>query len=53
MAKFVCQVCGWEYDEEVGCEELNIAPGTKIEDLPDDIVCVLCGVDKTNFEKED
>ena len=53
MAKFVCQVCGWEYDENEGCAELNIAPGTKIEELPDDFACVLCGVDKDNFEKEE
>ena len=51
MAKFVCQVCGWEYDEEVGCEELNISAGTKIEDLPDDFECPLCGVGKDVFSE--
>ena len=27
--KYVCDVCGWEYDEEVGYPEGGIAPGTK------------------------
>ena len=26
--KYVCDVCGWEYDEELGCPEKGIAPGT-------------------------
>ncbi|MBQ7352399.1 MAG: rubredoxin [Clostridia bacterium] len=47
--KYVCDACGWEYDEEVGCEECGIAPNTKFEDLPDDFVCPLCGVGKNGF----
>ena len=47
--KYVCSVCGWEYDEELGCEECGIAPGTKWEDIEDDFSCPLCGVDKENF----
>ena len=26
--KYVCDVCGWEYDEENGYPEGGIAPGT-------------------------
>ena len=36
MKKYVCDACGWVYDEEVGCEEKGIPAGTKFEDLPDD-----------------
>lgn len=32
--KYVCGVCGWEYDEEKGDAELGIAPGTKFEVCP-------------------
>ena len=28
--KYVCDVCGWEYDEELGCPEKGIAPGTPL-----------------------
>jgi rubredoxin-NAD+ reductase len=51
MKKYVCEVCGWEYDEAVGDPEHGIAPGTKFEDLPEDFECPLCGVGKDQFEK--
>ena len=53
MSKYVCEVCGWEYDEELGLPEKWIAAGTKFEDLPDDFECALCGVGKENFTKEE
>ena len=49
--KYVCTVCGWEYDEEKGSPENGIAPGTKWEDLPEDFECPLCGVAKDMFEQ--
>ena len=52
MKKYVCDACGWIYDEELGDAESGIAPGTKFEDLPDDFVCPLCGVGKDNFSEE-
>ncbi|MBQ4153841.1 MAG: rubredoxin [Clostridia bacterium] len=50
MKKYVCDVCGWVYDEALGDEENGIAPGTKFEDLDDDFVCPLCGVGKDQFQ---
>ena len=52
MAKYVCSVCGYIYDEEAGYPDQGIAPGTKFEDLPDDFVCPMCGVGKDMFEKQ-
>ena len=51
MAKFVCSVCGYEYDEAVGDPDNSIAPGTLFADLPEDFVCPLCGVGKDQFEE--
>ena len=51
MKKYVCEACGWVYDEELGDPENGIAPGTKFEDLPDDFVCPLCGVGKDMFSE--
>ncbi len=51
MAKFVCDACGWEYDEELGSPENGIAPGTKFADLPDDFECPVCGVGKDSFSE--
>lgn len=50
--KYVCQVCGYVYDEELGETESGIAAGTKWEDLPEDYVCPLCGVGKDEFAEE-
>ncbi len=52
MKKYICDACGWVYDEEAGCEECGIAPGTKFEDLPEDFECPLCGVGKDMFSEE-
>lgn len=52
MKKYVCELCGWEYDESAGAEECGVEPGTRFEDLPDDFVCPLCGAGKEDFAKE-
>ncbi len=49
MKKYVCEVCGWEYDPEAGCPEAGIAPGTPWEEVPADFVCPVCGVGKDEF----
>ena len=49
--KYICSVCGYEYDEEAGDTANGIAPGTKWEDVPDDFSCPLCGVGKNEFEE--
>ena len=51
MKKYVCDACGWEYDEKLGDAENGIAPGTKFEDLPQDFVCPLCGAGKELFSE--
>ena len=51
MKKYVCDVCGWEYDEAKGDPEHGIAPGTKFEDLPEDFECPLCSVGKDQFSE--
>jgi len=42
MAKYICTVCGFIYDEE---EE-----GKRFDELPEDWACPVCGADKTAFE---
>lgn len=49
--KYICEVCGWEYDEELGDTENGITAGTKFEDLPEDFVCPVCSVTKEQFNK--
>ncbi len=52
MAKYVCEVCGWIYDEAEGYPEGGIAPGTRWEDVPADFECPLCAVGKDQFSQE-
>ena len=51
--KYVCDICGYIYDEAEGEPDNGIAPGTKWEDLPEDYVCPLFGVGKDQFSKMD
>jgi len=52
MKTYVCEVCGWSYNEAEGSPDHGIAPGTKFEDLPEDFECPLCGVGKDQFSEE-
>ena len=45
MKKYICEVCGWVYDEE-SCKK-----NVEFEDLPDDFVCPVCGVGKELFSE--
>jgi uncharacterized protein (TIGR02757 family) len=49
MQKYVCDVCGYIYDPEVGDPDNDIEAGTSFEALPDDWVCPMCGASKDDF----
>lgn len=53
MKKYICIVCGYIYDPEIGDEESSIEPGIDFNDLPDDWACPLCFVTKEDFEELD
>jgi rubredoxin len=50
MKKYKCTVCGYIYDPVEGDPDGGIAPGTLFDDIPDDWVCPVCGVSKSDFE---
>lgn len=50
MTKYICSVCQYEYDPELGDPDNEIEPGTTVDDLPDDWVCPVCGAEKSDFE---
>ena len=52
MKKYVCDICGYIYDEAAGDPDNGIAAGTKWEDMPADFVCPLCGVGKESFSEQ-
>jgi Rubredoxin len=51
MKKWVCNVCGWIYDEEAGDPDYGLDAGVTFADLPEDFVCPVCGVGKDEFEE--
>lgn len=51
MKKYVCDVCGYIYDEEIGDPDNGVEAGTKREDVPEDFLCPLCGVGKDEFSE--
>ena len=46
---YVCDACGWEYDEAAGFPEGGIDPDTKWEEIPDNFQCPVCYVGKKRF----
>lgn len=49
MQKYVCDVCGYEYDPAEG-DTPAVPAGTPFEKLPDDWVCPVCGASKDQFK---
>jgi len=47
--KWLCVPCWYVYDENVWDPDGGIAPGTKFEDIPDNWVCPVCWVGKSDF----
>ena len=48
--KYICTICDYIYDPDLGDPDSGIAPGTPFEDLPDDWECPDCNVSKEDFE---
>lgn len=51
MKKYVCEVCGYVYDPNIGDIEHGIPAGTSFEELPKDWICPPCGAGKEHFSK--
>ena len=48
---YVCDLCGYEYNPELGDPDNGVAPGTAWADVPASWVCPLCGAGKESFSK--
>lgn len=47
--RYICDACGFIYDEAKGDPDSGLAPGTRYEDIPDDWECPLCGLSKADL----
>jgi len=52
VQKYICDVCGYIYDPADGDPDNGVTPGTAWENVPDDWVCPICGVDKSVFSPQ-
>ena len=52
MVRYVCTLCGYEYNPAAGDSEYGIAENTDFEDLSPDWCCPLCGAGKEDFSEE-
>lgn len=47
--QYICDACGYIYDEAEGDADGGLPAGTRYADIPDDWACPLCGVTKADF----
>jgi rubredoxin-NAD+ reductase len=47
--KWICDACGYIYDEAKGDPDGGLPPGTRYDDMPDDWQCPLCGLRKIDL----
>ena len=48
--KYVCELCGMIYDEDLGDPKHGYPAGTKITDLPEDYECPGCGSHREAYD---
>ncbi len=47
--RWICDACGYIYDEAKGDADSGLAPGTRFEAIPEEWQCPLCGLTKTDL----
>ena len=50
--KYICDICGYVYDPEIGDPDSGIEAGTAFEDIPAEWHCPECEVSKYYFSEE-
>lgn len=53
MKRYVCDICGYIYDPEIGDDDNKIPPGVDFKDLPESYTCPICSFGKDNFSVEE
>jgi isopentenyl diphosphate isomerase/L-lactate dehydrogenase-like FMN-dependent dehydrogenase/rubredoxin len=50
--KYICTYCNtYAYDEDKGDPDINLKPGTSIQDIPDSWLCPVCGMPKEYLQE--
>jgi len=48
---YICDICGYVYDEVKGDPDNGLAPNTLWENVPEDFACPICSVGKDQFSQ--
>lgn len=51
MDKYICKICAYIYDPNLGDPDNGVSPGTAFENLPEEWTCPVCGATQDEFEK--
>ena len=49
--KYICTICDYVYDPELGDPDGGVAPGTPWSEVADNWFCPVCGAGKVVFEE--
>lgn len=49
---FICPICAYVYEPNLGDDTQGIEPGTSFADLPEDWICPICAAAKSEFISE-
>lgn len=52
MTRYVCTICGHQYNPGAGEPAFGIAPGTDFSSLPKNFCCPVCGAGMPLFREE-
>lgn len=47
--RWICEACGFIYDEAQGDPDSGLAPGTRFADIPEGWECPICGMRKSDL----
>ncbi len=50
MQSYVCELCDYTYEPEIGDPENGVPQGTPFEEIPEDWTCPVCGAGKEEFQ---
>lgn len=52
MKRWVCTICGYVYDPEIGDPANGIEPGTDFEEVDEEWLCPICAARKDEFDDD-
>ena len=52
MKRWVCTICGYVYDPEIGDPGNEVEPGTDFKEVDEEWLCPICAARKDEFDED-